>query len=475
MSTKTRLFAVASCAAALLFHPVALHADTAEQFVPPGGFLEDGTTGTETGTTPDGRLRFEILGEYAVYQGDIVLGKATDILNTSNTVLLRGLSRNSDWDRWIDGLIYYKLSDALDATARAKIAAAIDHWNTRSSVSLIEVTPELDSSVPDYVKFEAASGCASYVGRNGGEQALWVAPQCTVGSIIHEIGHAAGLFHEHTRSDRDSFVTVNWDIISDDKRMNFDIMDTGVELIGDYEYGSIMHYGSSFFSKTGGVTLSAPDGITIGQREALSPGDLAAIDQIYGTDLSLNVTQETNEDGSFDFTVQITNEGQLGAHNLKFTVPLNDGNTNISMIPSAWTCANHSDKLVCDLPTLAEQNSSLLNLRQSSGSLMEWETAYLTSKTFDFDPSNNGPIPEEESESKETNTEQTGGEESESEETDTSGSTTGGTAVTDSGITNGTEPVLGSANPASSSGGGGIALWMMLLTPFAFSRRNRKK
>lgn len=52
--------------------------------------------------------------------------------------------------------------------------------------------------------------CASFVGCQGGAQQLFFSSECTVGNLCHELLHALGLYHEHTREDRDKYVTVNW-------------------------------------------------------------------------------------------------------------------------------------------------------------------------------------------------------------------------------------------------------------------------
>lgn len=42
----------------------------------------------------------------------------------------------------------------------------------------------------------------------GGEQPLFVGPPCIVGNIVHEVLHALGFHHEHTRKDREQYITV---------------------------------------------------------------------------------------------------------------------------------------------------------------------------------------------------------------------------------------------------------------------------
>ena len=53
--------------------------------------------------------------------------------------------------------------------------------------------------------------CWSDVGRCGGNQTVSISSRdncVTKGIIMHELMHALGFWHEHTRSDRDSYVSV---------------------------------------------------------------------------------------------------------------------------------------------------------------------------------------------------------------------------------------------------------------------------
>ena len=56
-----------------------------------------------------------------------------------------------------------------------------------------------------------------------------------------------GFFHEHTRSDRDQYITINWENVPDEFKHNFRPCTTYHEGCHDsgvgYDYDSIMHYG----------------------------------------------------------------------------------------------------------------------------------------------------------------------------------------------------------------------------------------
>lgn len=68
-----------------------------------------------------------------------------------------------------------------------------------------------------------------------------------IGTTAHEIGHVLGLFHEHTRPDRDRYVTVVTENIKPAYLAQFAIKQySEARTYGiPYDYSSVMHYPTS--------------------------------------------------------------------------------------------------------------------------------------------------------------------------------------------------------------------------------------
>lgn len=224
-------------------------------------------------------ITYEQKHGYAIAEGDILLGKV-DYLNHQGAVITLKLGGT----RWPNGIVSYEINKDLPFRNKLAILQAIDHWQKHSRIQFIEVAARKRSDYRDFISFIPAEGttCASFVGRQGGKQVIELAPRCTTMNTVHEIGHALGMWHEQSRADRDNHVRILWENIEEGHQYNFNQHLTDGNDYGEYDYQSIMHYGPYSFSKNGQKTIvPLIEGVEIGQRNQLSPKDIAAINDMY--------------------------------------------------------------------------------------------------------------------------------------------------------------------------------------------------
>lgn len=224
------------------------------------------------------------------YQDNYLL-EGDILLSEEQVSLLKGSAKDSlargvvaDVARlWPGGVVPYTINSNITGGGNMLITWAIQHWEANTPIRFVVRTTQAN-----YVEFTGSTGNNSFVGIRGGKQAInFVQTAIFEGPLIHEIGHAVGLWHEQSRNDRDASIIINWSNIKPEVRHNFEsYLSTGWDL-GAFDFNSIMLYPSiisdpNFVYNTSAPAITRRDGSTYtGNQFNLSAGDIEAVNLIY--------------------------------------------------------------------------------------------------------------------------------------------------------------------------------------------------
>lgn len=159
---------------------------------------------------------------------------------------------------WPQKRIYYKIDPSLSSSnAKLKnlIKQAILIWDQSTSLHFIE-TNKVEIN---YLYFTHGNQIGSRIGlQNIGKQDISLQSKSKLTHVLHEIGHAVGLYHEHTRPDRDNHIS----LIPENIKGNFNDTQYGVpkkseppnkkgehfDWTEQYDFDSVMHYSNTTFA-----------------------------------------------------------------------------------------------------------------------------------------------------------------------------------------------------------------------------------
>lgn len=221
-----------------------------------------------------------------LFEGDILIDQETKNYLLGGKIMSRDavISPIFYWPR---GILYYTFDPKLDPFTVDVIKEGIQHLKKRTCLTFVEIS-NLNPKQRNYIRFIDGNGCYSRIGREpkGGEQVISIGFGCVrVGTVVHEIMHSLGFFHEHTRPDRDKFIHIEWTNILNEHKHNFEKYprDMGSSFGKPYDYDSVMHYSRLAFSKDMRTPTIEPKDqrADIGQRVGLSFFDREEINRLY--------------------------------------------------------------------------------------------------------------------------------------------------------------------------------------------------
>jgi astacin (peptidase family M12A)/centrosomal CEP192-like protein len=288
-------------------------------------------------------------GGKAVYQGDILLDNVQDSPNASPN------SPHSDslgvayssylWPK-VGGMVSIPYAIQSGTGDSTNLNNAITSFNNTFAgvIQLVAYTNQTD-----YVNFyfdpsNTSGVCEAYEGRVGGEQTVGGSGTCAMATILHELGHTLGVWHEQSRPDRNSYVNVNYGAVIKASRSNFDQLADNDQELTLYDYASVMQYPAFSFSRNGEPCIeSIPAGIPLSNSAGYSAGDIDGILRLYGA-VPTEVTVTSNPpqlqvvvDGTTITTPQTYTWALNSTHTLSVsTSPQTLSATGVSYIYGNW-------------------------------------------------------------------------------------------------------------------------------------------
>jgi hypothetical protein len=248
-------------------------------------------------TYSNGRKQELILSENGVFgNADLIFGKTTDLASYiaeeegagEEGMTVRGVGlRPGHPNLWPNRIVHYLVDGTFTSWELTLLHGALNTWNADST--LVTWQPAPSSTVPHvrFTRTHTGTFCGrSALGRTGEAGQLFEL-ECLedTHTILHEMGHAAGLEHEHQRCGRGAFVNVH---VSADGRLPHpaaysELCVTNRRNYGDYDYSSVMHYFETEFMNA----LTNPTGVfvglptNIGNATRLSQNDVNSLNQMY--------------------------------------------------------------------------------------------------------------------------------------------------------------------------------------------------
>lgn len=247
-----------------------------------------------------GKIYMDIDSTY--YYQDMIFSREQVRAMTAPTT--RSAVIKSKVNYWPNKIIYYKIN-GFDSGDITTITNALQAITSHTNIQFIET-----NNLPQHhILFEATNNSyASPIGMQDNGNTILLSHYMYLGDVLHEVMHSLGFFHEHARSDRDSFVNIFWGNIEEGKEYNFyKYTDRGYQGydVGYFDFNSVMIYGSYECSKYPHTEYTINrkhdqlSGFIQENNYSLSSGDIEGLKFVYGPE-NLHLNSEVIYENCYD-------------------------------------------------------------------------------------------------------------------------------------------------------------------------------
>ncbi|XP_050503210.1 zinc metalloproteinase nas-1-like [Diabrotica virgifera virgifera] len=228
------------------------------------------------------------------YQGERKQSPEPSPCSSSKTTKLRNASPNAAL--WDDGRVPYILKGSFTDRQKSILEKVMGLYKYYTCIKFVPKTRN-DKSYAKIIN--EVNTCCSEIGKvpGGGFTVVDLGPRCfeeeEAGTVIHELMHLIGFYHEHNRSDRNDYIELTLANVNPNYTSEFDI-ESGNTFNIPYDYDSTMHYGPFHGARSYSHKIFVPKDKSVsesrlGQICGFSKRDITKINILY------NCPQKTAE------------------------------------------------------------------------------------------------------------------------------------------------------------------------------------
>jgi parallel beta-helix repeat protein len=236
---------------------------------------------------------------------------------------------------WPGGVVPYQFDPGITPQQEAVYLDGMREWELAANIQFVPHTTESHYVI---LRFFYQQGTNTYV---ASDPPVLTIDSLSRAQICHETGHLLGFQHEHVRTNRDDYITVNFNNLQTGVNgegpgsggiSNLYVIDTNSTSFGAYDFESVMHYGRRLFAADPNVDVIAPLPPYVAHyynrigNFCISPLDRAGAAYLYGAPATpiTNIVTTTADVGLGSLRAAIYYANDNPGTTISFNIPTTD-------------------------------------------------------------------------------------------------------------------------------------------------------